>query len=54
MKMDKNGNGNGNGGGGNGGSVQTIRIEQMPLKIIAADIPATLDPKRDQKQPPTA
>ena len=32
-----------------GGTVQTIRIEQMPLKIIAADIPATLDPKRDQK-----
>ena len=54
MKMDKNGNGNGNGGGGNGGSVQTIRIEQMPLKIIAADIPATLDPKKDKKQPPTA
>ena len=52
MKMDKNGNGNGNGGGGNGGTVQTIRIEQMPLKIIAADIPATLDPKKDKKQPP--
>ena len=34
--------------GGNGGTVQTIRIEQMPLKIIAADIPATLDPKKDQ------
>ena len=51
MKMDKNGNGNG-GGGGNGGTVQTIRIEQMPLKIIAADIPATLDPKKD-KTPPT-
>ena len=32
-----------------GGTVQTIRIEQMPLKIIAADIPATLDPKKDQK-----
>ena len=53
MKMDKNSNGNGNGGGGNGGTVQTIRIEQMPLKIIAADIPATLDPKKDKKQPPT-
>ena len=55
MKMDKNGNGNGNGNGGNGGSggtVQTIRIEQAPLKIIAADIPASLDPKKD-KQPPT-
>jgi hypothetical protein len=57
MKMDPaaqaaaNGNGNGNGGG----TVQTIRIEQMPLKIIAADIPATLDPKKDQKEekPPT-
>ena len=43
MKM-QNGNGNGN---GNGGTVQTIKIEQMPLKIIAADIPATLDPKKD-------
>ena len=54
MKMDKNGNGNGNGNGGNGGgsgTVQTIRIEQMPLKIIAADIPASLDPKKDQKPP---
>ena len=38
MKMDKNGNAvNGNGGGGNGGPVQTIRIEQAPLKIIAVD-----------------
>ncbi len=34
-----------------GGTVQTIRIEQMPLKIIAADIPASLDPKK--KEPPT-
>ena len=52
MKMDKNGNGNGNGGGsGGGGTVQTIRIEQMPLKIIAADIPASLDPKKDKKPP---
>ena len=54
MKMDKNGNGNGNGNGGdggNGGTVQTIRIEQMPLKIIAADIPASLDPKKDKKPP---
>ena len=48
MKMDKNGNGNGNGGpppvtakdieaiiakAGTGGPVQTIRIEQAPLKI---------------------
>ena len=38
MKMDKNGNAvNGNGGGGNGGPVQTLRIEQAPLKIIAVD-----------------
>ena len=57
MKMDKaaaaaaaNG-----GAGGAGGTVQTIRIEQMPLKIIAADIPEKLDPKQDQKpEPPTA
>ena len=57
MKMDKaaaaaaaNG-----GAGGAGGTVQTIRIEQMPLKIIAADIPEKLDPKKDQKsEPPTA
>ena len=35
--------------GGAGGTVQTIRIEQMPLKIIAADIPASIDPKKDQK-----
>ena len=32
MKMNGNGIGN---GGGNGGPVQTIRIEQAPLKIIA-------------------
>tara|TARA_B100000925_G_C21943325_1_gene445609 strand:- start:220 stop:624 length:405 start_codon:yes stop_codon:yes gene_type:complete len=32
MKMNGNGIGN---GGGNGGTVQTIRIEQAPLKIIA-------------------
>ena len=57
MKMDKSAaaaaaNG---GGGGNGGTVQTIRIEQMPLKIIAADIPEKLDPKKDQEsEPPTA
>ena len=50
MKMDKNGNGNG-GNGGSGGTVQTIRSEQMPLKIIAADIPAGLDPKKDKKPP---
>ena len=34
MKMDKNGNA-ANGSGGNGGPVQTLRIEQAPLKIIA-------------------
>ena len=34
--------------GGGGGTVQTIRIQQMPLKIIAADIPDKLDPKKDQ------
>ena len=56
MKMDKaaaaaaaNG-----GAGGAGGTVQTIRIEQMPLKIIAADIPASIDPKNDKpEKPPT-
>ena len=48
MKMDAAKAAAANGGSG-GGTVQTIRIEQMPLKIIAADIPATLDPKRDQK-----
>ena len=38
MKMDKNGNAtNGSGTGGSGGPVQTIRIEQAPLKIIAVD-----------------
>ena len=41
--------------GGAGGTVQTIRIEQMPLKIIAADIPASIDPKKDKKDTkPTA
>jgi len=49
MKMDKAAQAAAN--GGVGGTVQTIRIEQMPLKIIAADIPATLDPKKDQKPP---
>jgi len=54
MKMDKAAQAaaNGGNGGGNGGTVQTIRIEQMPLKIIAADIPAKLDPKKDTE--PTA
>ena len=54
MKMNGNGNGNGDGNGGNGGSggtVQTIRIQQLPLKIIAADIPESLDPKKDKKPP---
>ena len=49
MKMDAAAKAAANGGGG---TVQTIRIEQMPLKIIAADIPASLDPKK--KEPPTA
>ena len=55
MKMDAAAQAAANGNGGAGGTVQTIRIEQMPLKIIAADIPATLDPKKDNpEQPPTA
>ena len=39
MKMNGNGNGNGAAGGtgGAGGPVQTLRIEQAPLKIIAVD-----------------
>ena len=37
MKMDKNANATNGSGGGNGGPVQTIRIEQAPLKIIAVD-----------------
>ena len=44
---------NGNGGSGGSGTVQTIKIEQMPLKIIAADIPPNLDPKKDKKPPTT-
>ena len=51
MKMDPAKVAAANGTAG-GGTVQTIRIEQMPLKIIAADIPASLDPKKD-KEPPT-
>ena len=51
MKMNGNGNGNGDGNGGNGGTVQTIKIQQLPLKIIAADIPESLDPKKDKKPP---
>ena len=53
MKMDKNAQAAAN-GGSNGGTVQTIRIEQMPLKIIAADIPASIDPKNDPPKEPTA
>ena len=58
MKMDPAAqaaaNGNGGGVGPSGGTVQTIRVEQVPLKIIAADIPATLDPKTDKpKKEPT-
>ena len=37
MKMNGNGNGAVGGGNGNGGPVQTLRIEQAPLKIIAVD-----------------
>ena len=52
MKMNGNGIGDGNGGnGGSGGTVQTIKIQQLPLKIIAADIPESLDPKKDKKPP---
>ena len=40
--------------GGAGGTVQTIRIEQLPLKIIAADIPGSIDPKNDPPKEPTA
>ena len=47
MKMDKAAQAAANGGAG--GTVQTIRIEQMPLKIIAADIPASLDPKKKEE-----
>ena len=50
MKMSGNGDGNG-GSGGSGGTVQTIKIQQLPLKIIAADIPESLDPKKDKKPP---
>ena len=50
MKMDKTAQSAASGGGA-GGTVQTIRIEQLPLKIIAADIPASIDPKKDQEPP---
>ena len=47
MKMQNNGNGaNGNGNGsGSGGPVQTLRIEQAPLKIIA------VDPNKKKEEP---
>ena len=44
MKM-QNGNGNGGGPNGNGGPVQTLRIEQAPLKIIA------VDPSKNKEEP---
>jgi len=44
MKMNGNGNGGPGGGNGTGGPVQTLRIEQAPLKIIAVD-PANKDEK---------
>ena len=46
MKM-QNGNGNGGGpnGNGSGGPVQTLRIEQAPLKIIA------VDPSKNKEEP---
>jgi hypothetical protein len=53
MKMDAASKAAANGVGASGGTVQTIRIEQVPLKIIAADIPPTLDPKKDQNPPTT-
>jgi len=43
MKMNGNGTGNGSSGGGaGGGPVQTLRIEQAPLKIIA------VEPKKEE------
>ena len=46
MKMNGNGNGaNGNGTGPGGGPVQTLRIEQAPLKIIA------VDPNKKKEEP---
>ena len=55
MKMDAAAKAAANGGVDGGGTVQTIRIQQMPLKIVAADIPDTLDPKKDssEEEPPT-
>ena len=46
MKMNGNGSGaNGNGTGPGGGPVQTLRIEQAPLKIIA------VDPNKKKEEP---
>ena len=54
MKMDPAAQAAANGNGVNGGgTVQTIRIEQLPLKIIAADIPASINPKNDPPKEPT-
>ena len=54
MKMDAAAQAAANGNGVNGGgTVQTIRIEQLPLKIIAADIPASINPKNDPPKEPT-
>tara|TARA_R100000152_G_C6780923_1_gene214407 strand:- start:52 stop:474 length:423 start_codon:yes stop_codon:yes gene_type:complete len=44
MKM-QNGNGGGPNGNGSGGPVQTLRIEQAPLKIIA------VDPSKNKEEP---
>jgi hypothetical protein len=52
MKMDAAAKAAANGGAG--GTVQTIRVEQLPLKIIAADIPASIDPKKDLPKEPQA
>ena len=55
MKMDAAAQASANGNGVNGGgTVQTIRIQQLPLKIIASDIHETLDPKNDPPKEPTA
>ena len=53
MKMDAASKAAANGVGASGGTVQTIRIEQLPLKIIAADIPASINPKNDPPKEPT-
>ena len=45
MKMNGNGNGGPNGSSSGGGTVQTLRIEQAPLKIIA------VDPSKKKEEP---